>query len=362
MIYAINLFYSLICSYSFSRFYIIKKNKYILYCLFLLPVWTIWLIICGGQEGVGTDYYSYYEIFSNSQKLFTYYYKQEYLFAWIVESINYFKLPPQSGFYIFYLIGFLVILKILTKLHHNTIFIFILLFITYSTAFNNQLNGVRQYIALYIGTLGLMVLYGKNGIRKFIIHILFASLIHKSALLFLTFIPLKYRYKNINYNFLLYSLIFSILFTLFGSYNWIWSHLDFIIPEHYMNYMGGAFDTSHSSLKLLTKLIFVPFYFYSLKLIKNKRLEKYDLYLYNIGFIGYTIRLFFMDNVILNRIGVSFILISIIPIYYLLRDMYLKKKFGIFILCSLFFITFYLLKVIVFPSQEYLYDSIYLKL
>lgn len=360
MIYAINLFYSLICSYSFSRFYkVSKKNKYLTYCIYLIPVWSIWLIICGGQDGVGTDYHSYYEIFSNPYLLFTYYYKQEYLFAWIVEAINYFNLPPQTGFFIFYFIGFLIILKILSKLHHKTIFIFILLYLTYSTAFNNQLNGLRQYISLYIGTLAIMQLYSKNGVRYFIISIIFASLIHKSALFFIPFILLKYKYTKFSYKILLYILIGSVLFSLFGSYDWIWSKLDFIIPKQYMVYVGGSFDNPHGLSKMITKLIFVPFYYYSLRLLKIGELKEYDLYLYIVGFIGYSIRLFFMDNIILNRIGVSFILISIIPVYYLLRSLYLRKKYSVFILSCLFIISFYLSKVLIFPSQEYLYNSIY---
>lgn len=361
MIFALNLFFSVICSFSFSRFYKVGKNKkFFIYCLFLFPIWFTWLIICGGQDGVGTDYESYYKIFSNPDTtLFTYYYKQEYLFAWIVELINYIELPPQTGFFIFYLIGFLVILKIATKLHHNTFFIFILLFLAYSTAFNNQLNGLRQYIALYWGTLGIMLLYEKKGIVKFIICIIIACLFHSSSLLFLPFLFFIFYKKNITYKFYILFLTTSVLFSLLGSYDWIWKQFDFLIPANYMHYMGGDFDTGHGFTKMITKLIFIPFYIYSLNLIKYNKLTGYDLYLFKIGFISYCIRLFFMDNIILNRIGVSLILISIFPIYYLLRELYLRKSFGKFHLICLFFVAFYLAKVILFPTEEYLYNSIY---
>lgn len=361
MVFALNLLYSLICSFSFSRFYNVgNKNKYITYCCFLLPIWIIWLVICGSQDGVGTDYYSYYNIFSNpNETLFTYYYKQEYFFAWIVEFINYFKLPAQTGFFIFYLIGFLVIIKISTKLHHNTFFIFILLFIAYSTAFNNQLNGLRQYIALYWGTLSVILLYNKNGIIKFLVCIAIACMFHSSSLLYMPFIFFKYFKNKISYKFCIIFLLSSIVFSFVGSYNWIWNNLNFIIPIKYMHYIGGDFDTSHGLSKMVTKLIFLPFYYYSLYLIKDKKLIGFDLYLFQVGFISYCIRLFFMDNIILNRIGVSFILISIFPIYYLLRYLYINKSFKKFHIISLFFIAFYLLKVIVFPNQEYLYNSIF---
>ena len=362
MIFAINLIYSLFCSYSFSRFYKIgNKNNYIAYSIFLLPMWSIWLLICGTQDGVGTDYYSYYEIFSDpNTKLFTYYYKQEYFFAWIVEFIDYFKLPPQTGFFIFYIIGFLTILKISTRLHHKTFFIFILLYLAYSTAFNNQLNGLRQYIALYWGTLGIMLLYDKKGgIIKFFSCVFVACMFHSSSLLFIPFLFFKYYKRNFSYNCCMIIIIVSILFSLFGSYDWIWNIFDIFIPIKYLHYVGGEFDTAHGISKMITKLIFVPLYIYSLQLIKKKKLKDYDLYLFQIGFMSYCIRLFFMDNIILNRIGVSFILISIFPIYYLLRYLYINKSYGKFHLICLFFIAFYLLKVIVFPSQEYLYNSIF---
>lgn len=358
MVFALNLIYSLVCTYSFSRFYrVSEKSKLSIYFVFLAPVWIIWLIICGGQYYVGTDYESYYTIFETAD-LYIYYYKLEYLFAWIVECIVMFHFPPQTGFYLFYFIGFAFLIGILSKLHHSTSFIFILLYITISTVFNNQLNGLRQYIALYIGTFAVMLLYENKGIRNFLFCIFLACMIHSSSILFLLMLYFKYH-PGVSYRFCLNLLVLSVLFSLVGSYDWILNNLTFLIPSQYVHYIGSDFDNPHGMSKILTKLVFVPFYYCSMDLIKEKRLYGYDLFLYKVGFIGYGIRLFFMDNIILNRIGVSFVLLSIFPLYYLLKDWYDRKENGKLLMISLFFVAFYFMKVIAFPAQEYLYDSIY---
>lgn len=358
MVFALNLLYSLLCSYGFSRFYSVKEEgKFFIYLVWLIPVWIVWLILCGGQYYVGTDYESYYTIFETAD-LYIYYYKLEYLFAWIVEFIAMFHLPPQTGFYLFYFIGFVFLIGILSKLHHRTSFIFILLYITISTAFNNQLNGLRQYIALYIGTFAVMLLYGNRGVRNFLLCIFLACMIHSSSILFLPMLYFRYH-PEVSYRFCLNLLVLSVIFSLVGSYDWILNNFAFLIPTQYTHYIGGDFDNPHGLSKILTKLFFVPFYYYSMDLIKEKRLYGYNLFLYKVGFIGYGIRLFFMDNIILNRIGVSFVLLSVFPLYYLLKDLYDRKENGKFLMISLFFIAFYFIKVIVFPVREYLYDSIY---
>lgn len=358
MTFALNLFFSLICSYCFSKFYCIKQEQIVpLYIAFLFPVWIMWLIICGGQYYVGTDYEAYYSIFKDLD-LYIYYYKNEYLFAWIVELSAYLGFPPQAPFFFFYLIGIFFFVLILTKLHHKTSFFFLLLYITVSTVFNNQLNGLRQYIAIYICTYAVLNLYGKAGSVKFVLYLLLASLIHSSSIFVLPFLIFRFKPK-ISYRQSFILLLTSLIFSLLGSFNWIISSLDFIIPSHYQHYLGGTFDVSNSFIKIITKLIYIPFYLYSMILLKKNRLNGFDLFLYKVGIISYSLRILFIDNFILNRIGNLFILLSILPLYYLLRDLYLRKETHILWFIILFVISFYLLKVLVFPKQEYLYNSIY---
>lgn len=361
MIFAINLIYTTIYSYIFSKYNnsTTQKYKFLNYLLFLFPIWTIWLIICGGQYKVGTDYEAYYNIFKTCD-VTLYYKKFEYVFAYIVEISNYLELNPQIPFYIFYFIGCIFFIKILTKLHHNTSFIFIILYLSLSTVFNNQLNGLRQYTALYICTYALLTLQEKNGVVKFFTYTICATMIHSSSLLILPFILLKFS-TQLSYRNGIILLIIAIILGAFGGYNIIVSYLLFLIPAHYQHYIGGTFDTTYGFTSLITKLIFIPFYFYSLLLLKSKKLNNSDMFLFKLGIIGYSIRIMFLSNFIFNRIGDTFLLISMLPLYFLLRDLYLEKKYTQFILICIFFISFYLSKVLLFPAQEYLYNSIYLK-
>lgn len=360
MIFAINLLFSIICSFGFSKLYNVKeKNRFLSYLFFLFPVWSIWLIICGGQYYVGTDYASYYGIFKYNDFHF-FLIKKEYLFVYIAKFFSYLNLPPQAPFYGFYFIGFMFLLYITSKLHHKTSFIFILLYIAVSTAFNNQLNGLRQYISVYICTTGILLLYENKGIIKFLICLLLGAMMHSSAFLMLPFIYFKFK-PQVTARQAKIILILSLLFFLFGNLNKLIELFSFLIPAHFLSYIGGVFDTPTSFIQNLTKLIYLPFYWYSFRLLKNNNLKGFDMYLFSIGVISYAVRLMFINNVIFNRIGTSLILLSLFPLYYLLRHLYLTKSYIKFSLIILFFISFYLLKVVAFPKQEYLYNSIYLQ-
>lgn len=360
MVFALNLFFSIVCSFGFSKLYNVKeKNRFLSYLLFLFPVWSIWLIICGGQYYVGTDYASYYGIFKYKDFDF-FLLKKEYLFVWIAQFFYNLSLPPQASFYGFYFIGFMFLLYITSKLHHKTSFIYILLYISVSTVFNNQLNGLRQYISIYICTTGILLLYENKGIIKYIICILLASMMHSSAILTLPFVFFKIR-SQITVLQAKLLILSAVLFFLFGDLNQLIEMFSFLIPSHFMPYIGGKFDTPTSFIQNLTKLIYLPFYWYSISLLRSNILKGFDMYLFTVGLVSYSIRLMFINNVIFNRVGNSLILLSLFPLYYLLRHLYLTKSYIKFSLIILFFISFYLLKVVAFPKQEYLYNSIYLQ-
>lgn len=359
MIFTINLIFSFICAYSFSYFNNLKpKNRFLSYLLVLSPVWIIWLIICGGQYYVGTDYETYYNIFKYADTDH-YHFKHEHIFAWIVECSSYLGFHPQTTFFIFYFIGFIFLIYIISKLNHKTSFIYIFIYLTISTVFHNQLNTLRQYIASYIITSAIIFLYNKKGRLKFILLTICASLIHLSSVFVLPFALLEEKYK-FNYKTAKNLLILSLIFLCVGNLSWIINIFIELIPIQYKQYLGGALDFSNNVLFFIPKLIFVPLYFYSLVLLKKNYIQGLDLFLYKIGFISYCIRLFFMNNNIFNRIGDLFILLSIFPIYYLLSYLYLTKKNKTYYCICIFFICFYLLKVLIFAKQEYLYNSIYI--
>lgn len=353
-----NFVYSMLCIYGFSRNYSMQhKYKYISCFVLLFPIWSIWLIICGGQYNVGTDYFTYIDVFKNVDiDLFVN--KGEYLFSLIIIIANQLYIPEQGIFYIFYFIGFVFLILIMLELDIKTCFIYILLYFTISNLFHNQLNELRQAIAIYICTYAVLLLNKDRGILKFLLLVYCASLFHSSALFMLILLPFK-KYQSISALQCYILLSFCSLFSVFGSFSWVLSIFDFAIPSYYKIYLGSAFDMSNSLMRVLPKLIWIPFYLFSISILNNNWLSKSDIYLYMVGFVSYALRLFFLQNIIFTRVGNLFVLLSVFPLYFYLKYLYESNQKGKFALISCTFVLFYMLKILLFPIDEYAYQSVY---
>lgn len=360
MIFTLNLLYSLWCSSKLGFVYEHSNIKKCFFSYFLLftPLWIFWLLICGGQYGIGTDYFNYYDIFKNVASDY-YYGKSEWLFAWIVDIGHVLNLPPQGLFFIFYFINFLFYFYILFLLERRTAFIFVLLYITLSTVFNNQLNGLRQYSAIYIITFAIVNFYENKSYFKYICWILFAAGLHFSSYIALPFC-FFFRMKNILNAKICYTLIaIGTLFSLIGISTWITKIFGTYIPDNYLGYIDGGFNKSSDSINVITKLVFVPIYLLSVNYVFSKKIEDKDKYFYVMGILAYTIRLFFLENFIFDRVGQLFILVAILPIYVYMKYLYIDRKKKMCLFMILLFIAFYMVKTLLFPNREYLYQSIY---
>ena len=92
---------------------------------------------------------------------------------------------------------------------------------------------------------------------------------------------------------------------------------------------------------------------------KNELSAK-DSFLFSIGIIAYSCRLFFLDNFMLNRIGYYFLLLSILPLYVYMKHLYMCYKGRMWCYCmAAVFLLFYFLKTVLFAEGEYDYQSIY---
>lgn len=360
MIYMVNLLYSMFYSTKLGSIYkhpLNKENSFF-YFLKFSPIWIVWLLICGGQYEVGTDYINYFTIFEGAESEY-YYRKGEWLFAGIVDIGHSIGIVPQGMFFVFYLINFYFFFRILALLDQKYIFIFILLYITLSTVFNNQLNGLRQYSAIYIITYAIIKFNQDKSYWKYILLIILAGGIHQSSYLAL-FFCLLFKY-NVN-TFICYLLIGTGTFaSLFGSYTWLIDILGNYIPRYYLSYLKSEFNNSNELIKVFTKLIFVPIYLLSVSIINKKTLSVNDKYLYKVGIFAYSIRLFFLENFIFNRVGQLFVLIAVLPIYVYLKYLYESRHNKIFLFITLLLILFYFIKTILLPVGEYSYQSIYFR-
>lgn len=358
MIFALNLFISILGSQSIQRFWFKEKGRKILPFLILYsPICLLWLIICSSQYKVGSDYESYYEIFSYPLSYYDFYMDRgEWLFSLVLRALYAFGVHPQLYFAFFYTINFIVVISIVYYLNDKNSWIFIMLYIAFSTVFNNQLNGLRQYSAIYIISLAFISFFHHKSYLKLIVMIVVAGGIHLSS--YLSLMLLLFVNKKIGEKFAYFLLVAACMFVLFGSFNFTYNIINVVLPV-YSKYLTGIANVDNSISIILTKFIFIPFYLFAISLMKRGRLDAFSLYLFRIGIISYAIRIAFWGNFIFNRVGQLFTLLSILPIYILIKELYVRKKVFYFSLTTGCIIMFYLIKTIVLPDMEYLYDSIF---
>lgn len=149
-------------------------------------------------------------------------------------------------------------------------------------------------------------------------------------------------------------------FSLLGISDLIMDSVVDYLPRYYSAYVGGEFDTSIEGFKRITKFLFVPFYILAVLFCSKRELTPKDSFLFSIGIIAYPCRLFFLDNLILARIGYYFLLLSILPLYVYMKYLYMYNKGRMWCYCmAAVFLLFYFLKTVLFAEGEYDYHSIY---
>ena len=355
MIFFINLVFSILFWITFEQYYnkvsLSKGGFYLISCFFFL----FWIIICGGQYFVGTDYAAYLKLF-NGEGLKYYNFKGEILFTSIISIANYFQIKGQALFYIFYSINFIFLFLILKRVKFKYAYIFVLLYITYSNLFNNQLNILRQTTAIYIGTYAC-ILYLEGKKIRYIVGIIASILIHTSSLIFFI-IPFLIKKNQFNSSFYKNILIVSFIGSMVIDKNLLDFSISYLPLTYAMYIKNGAIETVGISL-LLTKYIFIPLFWLSIQLIEKNKLKGVNLKLYNIGFLGFCLKLFLLKLTIIGRISDNLLLFTIFPLYFCLVELASKKKTA-FIIIIYLLVVFYALKTLLFPKAEYLYKSIYL--
>ena len=91
-------------------------------------------------------------------------------------------------------------------------YLYVFLFLTLNTVFYNQMNGIRQYIALYFFTLAILI---NKSIFEYMINFLIGIFIHRSLLgLFHIYFIFNIFIKKIN-NKKVYILLLMICITLY---------------------------------------------------------------------------------------------------------------------------------------------------
>lgn len=356
MVFFLNYLCSLLFAFAIGKLYShIKVSAGALLGL-LLPIFLIWLYISGGQYDVGTDYWSYYTFF-NGIDIEQFRVNGEYLFVGIIRLCNFMGLYGQSLFYIFYGINFYFFYLILKRVDRKHIYLFILLYITVSNLFNNQLNMVRQATAIYIVSYGLILLSEKKKLKA-LLFILIAAMFHRTAWFLLPIFCITKFVSRLSCR----SQIILMGIALCCSFVLRMEMLEIlspILPERFAWYITGFEYEDKSFISKLPKFIYIPFYLMAFLRFDKMRLNESEAILFKWGVVAFCLRLMVLNLSIANRLCDYFLILSLFPFYFYLR--YLLRNNCRFAFVSIIFLfsLLYALKVTVFARNEYLYESVY---
>lgn len=356
MTFLINYLYSIVYTYCLGDSYSRHKLTPFALLLLLSPIFILWLLICGGQYYVGTDYPSYFQIFEGYD-LDSYLRKHEYLFVGIIVLCNKIGIHGQALFYIFYAINFLFLFLIIKRIPIRYIFIFILLYITVTNLFNNQLNTLRQATAIYIGTYAVLLTLDNNNFKAFVF-IIIASLIHQSALILILVLLFKRILLSLSYRGLSIFLLVATAMSFILQPNVLNFLLPFL-PEDYAWYIERGTLVGQSFISRLTKYIFIPIYLLAWNYFKRHDLPEQDDILFKFGWVAFCLRLSLINIPIVSRITDYALILSILPLYLYLSHIMKEKHMFLFVSILFLLSLFYCLKVTHFATGEYLYNSIY---
>ena len=366
-------FLSFICLYYKALKF--RDIKYSELLVFSIPVIFVWVLMVGGQYAVGTDYFSYIGYF-NSQDTSYFDDRRDILFSFFIKFSHSIGAYGQDLFFILSFIWIIVLLlitkNILIDKKIKYIYLFFFVFITYSTSFNNQMNGLRQYTSVYYITLALVLLLKEN-YRLSIPWFICAVFTHFSSitiavlgcgLYFLLFVVKSYDKKE---NIRLLSLI------VIGSIitSWLINNISYIEPLIYKLREAEMFDDytvyynnmteMHSGFDKITKYIYAPIILYAISKIKYMNLSYYENRLFIFGILSYSLKILVTGIPFVSRLGAYFEVLMCIPIIYLLIYSLRTNKTTVFLFVLFYLILPYSMKVTYFAINEYTYHSIFFK-
>lgn len=341
----------------------IKVSNFFTQLLLWFPLLYFYGIPLWLQRNIGTDYYTYYNYFYNSDYEI-YSYKGEFAFYYIVEFVRYLGEPQ----FLFIILGtiqmslFFYTLYLLKNRGYKTWLIFFL-FIVVTTIYNNQMNGLRQFVVVNSMLLFVILITEKQFIKYIVLSIL-ALLFHKTSIIVISLIFILKKYfpysrGRVAFIFIASAFLYSINYMDYMQ-SFVTNYIIFL--SHYLHYLNtkseliNVFDIQ----SILGKVYFVPillvFYF---TVFKNKKeLSTFEVMCSIIVAITYF--LFLQANYfgLFLRLWQYFNIFMIVPIY-LVINWTIEKKQQVLTLCTLLYLSLpYLYKVLVVAEREYSFNLI----
>ncbi|HHC6613234.1 TPA: EpsG family protein [Vibrio parahaemolyticus] len=331
-------------------------NKWYLY----IPIILITVIPSSLQYGTGTDYFSYIIIYNTELNLDSYINKGEILFPYLIYFLKSMNFEVQSLFFFVSLFNGLLFSLLIKELNGRgySSWIFFFVFMTCTGVYHNQMNGLRQYMAVY--TLPLVAIYlSEQRHVKSILYILYGFFSHLSFVLplMVLFILKSSFFRRINsiYLFIISLPAYKLLIP-FLAINFVG-----IMFPAYKYYLLADRIEEANIISLITKLYYLPLVLYFYYLLNNGSIvlkDKYERFLILIFSSTYWFFLASQDISILGRVAQYFYLFYSFPLYYIINHFYKKNKTVMFVLSMLYIFIPYVLKVTILAKNEYLYHWI----
>ena len=356
MIYLLVFLFILLYLYATEKFY---SNVFYKQFIIWLPAYFVFIALPSMQYNVGTDYSVYFDYFFNNGHIL-HLRRGEILYYYLVEAGIYLN-DPQVQFILVSLIqGFLFfyLLFLLKRKGYKAWLIFLIYFLV-TGIYHNQMNGLRQYVCVYIIPILAIHIYEKKYLKSAIFSLI-SSLIHVSSVIPTILILFFSKINIVNKR-----VLFLIFVVSFFVYAINYSKYIFYVLEYfdmrYLNYADTKYSEGKSFLTLATKFYYLPililFWFYYLKGSSDKGLgDKDRLFSFFILVFSSTHFMFLqaMEFDLLIRIWAYFNIFIVFPIYFVL----IRLNRLSFLLVCIYLLLFYFSKVVLFPAAEYEY-SIY---
>ncbi len=288
--------------------------------------------------GLSQDYTTYQEIFENSylplNDLFKMYPQNDLGFLLIGKFIFFFV---ENHFVFFGILAFLNLycFGILFRRHSSIVWLSFLLLITIGSYYVS-FNAIRQFIVVDIFILSSHFIMNRN-LKKFIIIILFSTMIHKSAIFLL---PV---YFILNFNFIekmsLKNKVISIILFLFIILNFDLIY-NFLSKFIYGNYTVGSFGMNGASITMVIRPILV----FVFLLIFRKNIDftnKFDFLAFNSTIIWLALSLASLSMFNLSRFTYYFIPFSLCLIPNCIFKEQSSKKRTLAMFCTVLVVLLY---------------------
>ncbi|MDE9453838.1 EpsG family protein [Xenorhabdus bovienii] len=357
MIYLITNFFCLIYFYLYDYYFKKHSTRFfisigVVFFLALLPAF---------QYGVGTDYFSYEDIFNTPLILEHYYKNDEYAFYYLVKIIYSIGFNAKSFFVIVSLIQSILILSIFNILKKMGMFLPVVFFcfFTITNLMHTQMNLIRASFSIYLFITAILLRFNKENLYSFIC-IIIAILFHKSAAAVALFLLLPNRFYLFCYKHILLIYLFSLIIFIINPfreiiYYFIQNFLPFYSP--YLN-SGIINSNSISIINTFTKLYYLPIHIVFILLVLQKKitLNKYEKIISGFWVLISNIYILTLHYDFFSRINYFFVFFYLFPALFTL-NYFMKKKSIYFILTLLYILSAYVIKVCLFPVAEFTYHT-----